>query len=412
MTGSGALDVDALLAAAAAETGLSDFGEDISAAGDRFREGLGHYLEDINAEIAAAPHGLEPQRMFVHKALVNRLRLHEDLRRHPEIADEPVDDPIYLIGLPRTGTTKLFRMLSVDPGVQRLAWWQALNPAPLPGAGPGVGTGEPDPRIAVAHEYESAMSQHFPEFWAMHAMATEGAEEDLILQEYSFQTPFLAVRSGAHPTYLPWLQATDPEHRAAYRYSRLLLQYLQWQDPANRSGARGRPWVLKNVAVFGNLPTLLETHPRAVLIQCHRDPRVAVASMLKLFELVRAAFTLRTDFDLVEHGQAFLRFFAGQAQRNVEQRTALGPDVPIIDVHYQDIRRDPFAVMRRIHELRGTEFTPDALDAAKRWDAENPQHRFGRVEYSLDRYGLTADGVADAFRPYIDHFELPLEATT
>jgi Sulfotransferase family len=385
------LDPTALLAAAVDETGLDNFGD------DDFREGFKQYVAALTDEAALTPTGVAAQRAFIHKNLVNRLRFEADRRLHPQIEAEPVDDPIFMVGLPRTGTTKLMRMFSADPGVQELLLWRSMNPAPVPAVPPGG----PDPRIALAREQEQLMKQMFPDFWAHHAMAVEEPEEDILLHDYCFQAPGLAIRTGTFGTYLPWLQGHDPELRACHRYTRDLLRYLQWQH-----GGRRGPWILKNVVSFAYLPTIFEVYPQATVVQCHRDVEVTFASSLKLFELARCAFTTNPDFDLVEHGRAYLQYYRDLAARNVAQREAL-VDKPIVDAYYDDICRDPYTVIRTVHERRGTTFSAEAEQSVRRWDAENPQHRYGRVRYSLEEYGLDAHDVAEAFAPYIERFPIP-----
>lgn len=380
----GGLRVEALLAAAEQQTGLHDYGD------ERMLEGLERYIRAVNEEADLAPEGHAAVFGDTCQLLTNRLRLEEDFKKHPEIADEVIVAPVIVTGLMRTGTTKLQRLLAADPGVQKLPYWRIANPAPFPGStGPG-----PDPRIAVAEEMMRLAMQYAPDTYAAHPFQPNEPDEDVIAQRMSFE----AQTNGCFdhvPSYREWLQTRPPHH--PYGYLRRILQYAQWQD----GGSRDRPWVLKSPLHLGNVSTLLDLFPDAVIVHCHRDVMVTLASTLRMYELVWQSrgsnFQLRDVAPLFDH-------WAGEMAKYLDQRQRAEVRDRIIDVQYEDIRSDPCSVVKTIYRAWGRDVTPDLEQRVLRWHGENPQNQFGRNEYSLERYGVAEDRVGECFRLYQDQF--------
>ena len=270
MNNSATLSVDAMLDSARQETGLADFGN------DEFIEPFQRLVKGINEELPFNAMGEMVFKADTHRLLVNRLRVEQDLKRHPEILDEDVTDPIVILGLVRTGTTKLQRMLSMDPQVQKLHFWKTQNPAPFPNAEPS----KPDPRIAAAHLAVDMLQQIAPDFMSAHPTMAEDADEDLLMMPMTFETLMLYMLNPSRQ-YYEWIKQRRLHH--TYRYLARLLKYLQWQD----GGKRGRPWVLKTPVHIGNLDALLEVFPKATLMHCHRDVTEVMPSFCRLEEVAR-----------------------------------------------------------------------------------------------------------------------------
>jgi len=379
------LDADALMAAASAETGLNDFGP------DGVREDLAGYLRSILDDAKPTPTGLLGLQGFVHRLLVNRLRFQNDLKRHPEILDGDAADPIVITGLFRTGTTKLQRMMSADPGVQALSFWRMLNPAPFPDAAPG----EPDPRIAEADEYVRLLEQHHPAFIAAHPWQTHEPDEDALLLLMTF-AHLANTTVGNVPSFVE--RVRNRPQRSNYDYLRALIQYLQWQD----GGKRERPWVLKSPTHLGNLEPIFEVFPNATLVHCHRDPVVVTASFSQLFALFWGLFGGQVPLE--EIGPSVLELWSSEMDRNLAQRDRLGDRARIVDVSYEDIVKDPLTVIGEIYARHNRALPPEATAAMRCWAAENPKGRFGKHEYTLEACGLTEKQIRSAFAPYLERF--------
>jgi Sulfotransferase family len=382
---SATLSVDAMLARARAETSLSDFGEPEYI--DALRRLVAATRSDMSLSDAAAAGFAEE----VNRLLVNRLRFAADLQRHPEILEEDVSDPVIVIGLPRTGTTKLQRLLSADPGVQRLDYWRLLNPAPLP----GVPAQADDPRIAIARQMVALMQQAAPEFLAGHPFFADQPDEDTFLQLFTFTT---VLMYHLHPAqgYLDWLKTQSL--RGTYVYVKRLLQYLQWQD----GGKRGRPLIMKSPLHVGHLDLLSELYPHATFVFTHRAYHEAIASYCRLVEM---GWRLKMNaIDTRSLGAFAAAFWSGELRKHVAQRKALGARVDVYDVRYEELCSDPMPVIREIYRRAGRTLTPQAISAMQAWERNNPAGHYGTFRYRLEDYGLTRAGIDAAFGEFDRYF--------
>ena len=388
------LDPDALMAEASATTALADFG------GSAFVAPLSRFMERTAREIEFRPGRLNAFRAEILRQLVNRLRFADDLRRHPEILDEDVSDPIVITGLPRTGTTKLQRMLSAAPDVQRLYLWRMLNPAPFPDAVQG----QRDPRMTSVLGSEgvgSETTQEHRQFKAAHELALTQAEEEVFLFDFTLDQSICGMSAGYLPLFFhqEWMpdiaeRVTDLE---GYRYVRTLLQYLQWQD----GGKRNRPWIMKFISHMAHFDALLEYFPKATIVQTHRDPRVVVPSISKLmFEL----WSINAVVDKKQVGKDMLEWSAAAMGRCLGARDRLQLDARILDVPYESIRSDVMPVIREIYRRTGRELTAKAEQAMCEWEQDNEQGKHGKHSYSLEEFGLDEMKVSTAFADYNQRF--------
>ena len=378
------MNLDALITATQKQTGLDDF--DSQDFVDRARSWLTCVASE--ARLSVAGHAIIEN--IITGWLVNRLVFVDDLKKHPEILDEVVREPIFVTGMPRTGTTKLQRVLAADPTVQSLPFWRILNIAPIRGAG----SVQPDPRIALAAGYIDVLKQHYPDFLTAHPAFVDEPEEESFLMETDFQSLANCTRVRA-PSY--WRRIKDSHSRESIPYLKRALQYVQWQ----RGGAGKRPWVLKSPLHAGNLDALFETFPDALVVHTYRDPVVALPSNCRIVEVFRGMAT--DDIDLHELGAEQLSVWSDILQRHLQQRGRLD-DKRIIDARYDDINNNVLAVIREIYRRRDRVIDPQTGQRINAWEANHPQHQFGQHRYSLERYGLTREGVQSAFAAYRERF--------
>jgi hypothetical protein len=382
----GEISAEELLEQARLDTGLSDFG------GRSFQEGLSVYVDALNREARLNRLGMITARTEIVRMLSNRLRFASDLERYPEILDETLERPVVILGLARTGTTKLQRTISADPGVQRLELWRLLNPAPWPAAG---AAGE-DPRVALAESLEAELSSRFPDVMAAHALEAHEPDEETLLLELTFgATTRGQVQSYRTPSYAKWLARRSK--REPYEYLRKLLQYLQWQD----GGGRGRPWIMKTPLHLGELPVLLETFPDALVVHCHRDPVQAIPSVASLVESARRVRS--EDVDPLEVGTEMLDRFSSLTDSALKARQNLPAD-SFIDLSFRAIVSDIKAVIAEIYRQAGRPLTGEALAAFDAYESRRPAHHFGRHIYSGERYGLDKARIKAAFAGYYETF--------
>ena len=389
-----ALSPDALMADASAATGLSDFG------GTTFIAPFSRFMERAAREIEFRPGRINAFRTEILRHLINRLRFAQDLRRHPEILDEDVSDPILIIGLARTGTTKLQRMLSAAPNVQKLYLWRMLNPAPFPDAV----AGQPDPRATSALGGEgvgSEATQENQQLKAAHEIALVEVEEEVFLFDFTLDPSICGVCAPYLPLFFhhEWSEGT-PEREAdrnGYRYLRTLLQYLQWQD----GGKRDRPWVMKLISHLAHLDALLECFPKATIVHTHRDPCLSIPSVSKLmFEL----WSVNAVVDKKSAGSNFLEWSAAAMLRCLDARDRLQLDAKIIDAPYESVRVDVMPVIREIYRRSGRVLMAETEQAMREWERNNEQGKHGKHNYSLEEFGLDETKVSTAFAEYNRRF--------
>ncbi|MBN1498096.1 MAG: sulfotransferase [Spirochaetes bacterium] len=373
---------------AARKTGLSDFGD------ASFRERMRLLVESIEGEARLNTVGRFIARQNLERFLAVRLRIEDALKRHPEILAMEMEDPVFIVGLQRTGTTMLQRLLAADTDRFRfLASWEAINPAPLAGT---MKPGGRDPRVRMAVVAGKALRYMAPDFFAIHPVEPLEPEEDCLLFDYDFWStvPEATMRV---PSFSRWLETQD--HTEAYRYYRKILQYLYWQNPTGR-------WILKTPQHMEHIDELLTVFPNAKIIQTHRDPSVVVASFCSM---VSHAYGVFSDMvDPVEIGH----HWGGKAQKMVSDcmsaRNRFSAD-RFLDIQYADLVREPGAALRRVYEFLGVSFGPADERRIGRWTDDNPQHKHGRHVYRLEDFGLDPQAIDGGFAVYRERFDIRTE---
>jgi len=326
--------------------------------------------------------------------LSTRLCLEADRARHPEIAAEEVRRPLFIVGLPRTGSTLLHHLLAQDPGSRVAQAWEVMFPSPPPEAARYAS----DPRIAKAARQLAWFDAFTPDFKAIHPLGAQLALECIAIMSPTFLSPRFHTTYHV-PTYQEWLEQQDLG--PAYRFHRRFLQQLQWRTPA-------RQWVLKAPAHLFSFDALLETYPDALIVQTHRDPLTVLASVASLTAVLQRAFT--DEVDAFEIGHEVSRRWTNGLDRAMRLRRSgrVSPD-RFFDVHYHEMLRDPLTVVRRIYAHFDIPLTEAASAAMRRFLAENPKDKHGAHRYSLSAFGLDPDDLGRRFKAYREYFGVPRE---
>src|SRR6185437_4161352 len=380
------LQVDAMLEAARGAAGLTDFCD------PSFREPLEVLVESIEREAELHPLGRAIMRGRIVAMLVNRLRVEEVHRAHPEIAGLAVRRPIVIAGLQRTGTTMLHRLVAADPRARALMSWEALHPAPLPGEG-RTGSFR---RRAEAKGAELGLRALAPEFFAIHPVESEAPEEDVLLLDHAFMSQ--APEATLHvPTYAAWLEEQDLV--PAYRWLARALAVLAWQRA-------GDFWVLKTPNHMENLRELCAVFPDAVIVQTHRDPQATMGSFCSMVAHGRGVFS--DHVDAREVGRHWLRKVRRMIDRALSARAA-GAEAACVDVSYYDLLEDPIAQVRRIYDRAGLTLDGPAEEAMRAVLARDVQHRYGRHVYRTRDFGLSPARIEETFADYRARFSIRRE---
>lgn len=393
-----ALDPDALRRDARDKAGLTDFGDNVFMIA--FEKMCECYARDANFHEA----GLASFRKQTVNELVNRLRFEEDLKRHPEILEEDVTDPMIVIGLPRSGTTKMHRLIAADESLFKTRTWQLSNPAPFPDAKPG----EPDPRIAATAEVETLLeknavrlagAERANDIRVSHYYSETEVQEDCGLLAYTFNDDFQRITRVPCVSFKEWLRERDtPSSADNYRYLYRLFQYLQWQQ----GGKQGRKWIMKNTGHPGHLDQMMAIHPNATIMHVHRDPRTTIPSIAKLGRGIWS--TRLKDIDARFCGQYYSDVMSWQTSRYLRFRDELKLDDRIQDVTYQQVRTDPMPLIRELYSRAGYPLTPQAEQQMIDWDRENEEAKHGKNVYDPAEFGLTDEQLTRDFGEYIARF--------
>jgi hypothetical protein len=378
------LSRDALMEAAAAEAGLDDLGD------VPFVEALDALLAALNDEAGLDAARAESASQTNVRLLVKRLRLVDDRKRHPSIADQAIMAPIVIVGLPRTGSTHLHGLLGEVEGLRTPRFWEMALPSPPPERA----TFEFDPRIAIV---DAELARTPVELQVRHPFAARRPEQCNLLHDWAFmnQTPIAAYHV---PSYRDWL--FDADHAPAYEAHRRTLQHLQWHAP-------GR-WVLKYPKHLMALDTLLATYPDAVLVWTHRDPAVVVPSACSLTSFMREMTS--GPVDRVRFGREWALMEELVARRGATARDRM-PDESsrVLDVHYRDLMADPVGTVASILDFAGAPFTEGSRAAVQAFVASNVQTRHGAHTYTAQEFGLDPARLRRRFDWYIDRFEVEIE---
>jgi hypothetical protein len=367
---------DDIAAAAVRTTGLEDFG------GTGHEEGLRLLVDDFaSPEAGLTPLGNGFQRREVKSALVGRLLTQARFTEFPHHHDVRVERPIFVVGLPRTGTTALHRLLHADPRHQGLELWLTEFPQPRPPRA----TWEHDP---IFRAMQSAFSEHHienPEFMGIHYMDATSVEECWRLLRQTGKS--ISYESLANvPRYSAWLAGQD--WTDAYERHKENLQLIGLNDPDQR-------WVLKNPSHLVALDSLMKVYPDALVVCTHRDPVTSMASACSLSAEATAGTS--TTFVGETIGRTQLEMLSRSWRTFKESRAAYDP-AQFVDVDYREFVADPVRTTRGIYDSFGLDWSTDAqaaveaIDRESRQGGKRPSH-----QYSLADYGLTEDEVRAAF---------------
>jgi hypothetical protein len=380
------MTVDDVIAAARAETGLSEIGDPAALAG------LEVLLRAYAGEARFSERGSQLAHRDLVKYMANRLRIEDWLARHPDLLERPVEEPLFVFGLPRTGTTLLINLLAADPTRRAFLRWESHDPVPPP---------RPDelaagPRWARMQEATQMALQHMPKIAAIHYEDAHSPTECQFSMNYSFCAQVFESQADI-PSYRQWL-FHEADYLPAFRFQKRLLQLLQAET--------GGRWTLKNPWHPLFLDALTEVYPDAQLVMTHRDPADVLGSIGSLIENVRMVYS--DEVDLHRIGATFMETFALMIARQDAFRARHGQDA-IVDVQYADIVKDPIHECRKIYAHFREPFTDAAQTAMDGYMAANPKGKHGAHDYTLERYGLTREGVHEAFADYIERYRIPVK---
>lgn len=386
--------INAVIQDARRKEDLEDFGP-----GD-FTEPLGVLLDDYTrADLSDL--GAHIVRSGLVHSLRMRLRATEWRRRHPEIDAERIDAPVVVVGMMRSGTTLLQRLLAADPRFTCAHGWEVVEVAPRLTHTEYLRPGAPtDPRIAAALERQEQTRTFLPDLFAIHPMYALEAEEEIVFLADAFLSH--VPEAGAHlPTYRRWID--DQDFTPAYDHLYAMLQLLQWQK-RQRGEAVGR-WVLKTPAHLGYLDTLRARFPDLHVVHLHRDPVASIGSGASLNATLHAMHSDTVDLHRV--GAEWIERMGWTNDRALATRAAWADDPTtrglVTDLAFEDLVADPIGQVTAVYAAIGVELDATAEAAMRDWLVRRPREQ-GRPDYHPETYGLDETRIRDRFAEYERRF--------
>lgn len=385
------LEPEELLEAARSRARCDDFGA------EDFLARLHAMVDAVESDNGLGPLGRLAIRQRTIRLLTSRLLLERLVRAKPEILDVQIEQPLVVIGLPRSGTTHLVNLIAADTRLRSLPYWESLEPVPLPGDGPG--RDGVDPRfVRCTRDYEAQMRM-VPLLSAMHHQQPTAIEEEIELEDLDFASYTLEWLARV-PVWRDFYLRLD--QRPHYAYMKKVLRVLTYLRGPNR-------WVLKSPQHLEQIPALLATFPDATFAVTHRDPVSVIqsaATMLGYGDRMRRAAI---------EPEALAAYWVDRVDRLlracVRDRDLLPAD-RTVDVIFDEFMADDVGMVERIYARAEHPMTPGARRELDAFMAANPRGRHGRLEYDLrGDFGLEPDTVRARFDYYFERFPVKAEVT-
>ncbi|MBW2363261.1 MAG: sulfotransferase [Deltaproteobacteria bacterium] len=372
-------DVEALERIAIESTGgLTDFGDFDGDWRGRFVS-LVHQLE-ATAQLNTMGRLLTRQELL--RGLRTRLLLTNARNENPGMADEKVVSPLVITGPPRSGTSILFELLSLDPNGRAVLGWEAAHPVPFGGASPAQ-------RLAMTECEQEFWIDVQPEFATIHELRSDLPVECITIALPGF--------SGGHWGMVANIPEWQPDWLATMDYHRALLQTLQFGGPA-------KSWVLKTPMYLAFVDLVFATYPDAWVVHTHRDPLKTVpsgASTLAMLRWERSETAELPDPSAPGMGGLLISLMQRRQKGEVSDR--------IVDSHFKELMADPVAAIEKLYGQMGRPFLGEHADIIRAYIANKPKGKFGKHKYSPEQWGFEADAIREATRSYTDHYGIALE---
>ncbi|MGD0433145.1 MAG: sulfotransferase, partial [Acetobacteraceae bacterium] len=307
--------------------------------------------------------------------------------RQPGIAAQRIERPIFITGLPRSGTTFLHRLMMTDQDNRAPQVWETIFPWP--------NTNGPDRRISLVARQLRMFERLAPEFRALHPLEATSPQECSEITAHVFRS--LRFDTNYHvPSYRHWLDSDVGRHLPAYQFHRRFLRHLQYQD------GRAARWVLKCPEHVFALDAIRTVYPDARLVFVHRDPVKVLLSVAHLTEVLRRPFTRQLDPKLIGRDES-ARWLSG-AERMMEIGDDAGLPEHVCHVHHMDLISDPVSTVDGVYRHFGMTLPTAAATSIERYVTERPNGGYGPRQYAFDDHGLNETVERERFRPYMLRF--------
>jgi hypothetical protein len=355
---------------------------------DGVRPGLEALAQSLVCETGLTAEGFQRARDGIDDSLRRLMAIRTDARLHPEISRVQIAPQVFILGMPRCGTSILHALMASDPQFRAPLMWEVAAPSPPPDAA----TFDTDPRARAFDDYvTSAFAGEWQDVLKAHPIGSRVPQECGMILETAFRSANPAMLFRV-PGFFEWFLQTDTSY--GYEVHRAWLRHLQWRNPRER-------WVLKVQEHMYHMPELAAAYPHAVVVQPHRDPITVIASISRLIQVIRSnSFAVQ---DPVALGREMLQLWNHGLIRSMQYRAA-HPELDVYDMSYRELAADPVKAVRGLYDHFGIEFRPESEAGIRRWLSENPADKHGRHTYKLEDYGLTQRDVRDVYGPYMETY--------
>lgn len=384
------LQPNALMRKASKNTGLSDYGSDY------FHGPLQKLCDSLEQDAHLTGLGRAIARQDLLRLLSNRLQFIDIFKQHPEIADQVIEAPLFILGMPRTGTTSMHELMALDPQFRVPLSWEVAQPFPPP----ETETYKTDPRIATVEKTLAGVDTLLPGFKNMHPMGAELPQECVALFSHDFVSMIFDVQFRLN-SYQQWLIQEDMTE--VFKNHRRWLQLLQWKCP-------GQTWVLKSPQYLWNIEDMLREYPDARAVQTHRDPIKVALSIGSLTATLRSLGSDYTDLKEATQSYADLLDYGTQKTMAARDKGFMKPE-RIIDMPFSQFRQDPLAAMTTIYSYFDLELTESVAKRMKDFlNAGANNERHGKHQYNIEESGLDMARERQRFAHYEQRYNIAQES--
>ena len=376
-------DIDYFLNKAIERTNLSNFGN------EHFLGPLKIYLEDLqSSELSLIGRMIKSQEIL--RLLENRLRIEDEITRHPQIINQKVESPIFIVSLPRAGSSILFELMAQKSGIRTTMFWEAIEPCPPP----RTSSYQTDSRIKSTEDAIEAWNRIAPEMRSKHLVAPSVPVECIQIQSFSFVSANLMYGTN---NYMARLSSDD--FIESYKYHRRVLQLLQ-------SETDDKQWLLKAPSHLSNIPELLHVYPDAKIVFMHRDPARVLASTASTMATIHSIFGAPFDQD------RYFDFYRDVVQGQLKNLSSLHKDLKnrraIVDVRYQDLLSAPIDTISQVYSDLGSPLTDTDCQAVGDYLANRPKNKHGHHSYSIPE-GIDTQSLRDTYAAYRTQFDIDVD---
>lgn len=379
-----------LMDKACQQTGLTDYGSDY------FLAPLTRLCTSLEQDARLSGLGRIIARQDLLRLLGNRLQFIDIFKQHPEIADQEINQPLFILGMPRTGTTSLHELMALDPQFRVPLSWEVAYPFPPPETASYLS----DPRIAKLEKDLSQVDKLLPEFKHMHPMGAQLPQECVALFSHDFVSMIFDVQFRLNQ-YQQWLLKEDMTE--VFKNHRRWLQLLQWKCPGNT-------WVLKSPQYLWNIEDMLREYPDARVIQTHRDPVKVALSIGSLTANLRNLGSSHVDLKETTQEYADLLHY-GVSKTIAAREQGLLKSERAFDIQFSHFRKGPVAALKEAYEYFNLELSDDVAQRMQHFlDNGSDSERHGKHSYNLSDSGLNLDAERQRFATYQETYKIPLES--